>query len=96
MHREQLTKKNKKKLMNINLKFIGYGADIMDKIYRNTSDLSNFPKRKEEKAEEAIRLLPVVKEEKKEEAAATVKLEFKLSDDLETERYLKQIKTSLL
>lgn len=52
-----MTKKNKKKLMNLNLKFIGYGADIMDKIYRNTSDLSNFPKIKEEnKAEEPVKL----------------------------------------
>jgi hypothetical protein len=42
MHREQANKKNKKKLMNLNLKVIGYSSDIMEKIYRNTSDLSNF------------------------------------------------------
>lgn len=48
MHREHLVKKNKKKIMNINLKVVNYGSDIMNKIFRNTSDLSNF-KAKEQK-----------------------------------------------
>lgn len=55
-----MTKKNKKKLMNLNIKFIGYGADIMEKIYRNTSDLSNFPKQKEEKLVEEPFKLPIL------------------------------------
>jgi hypothetical protein len=42
MQRENQTKKNKKKLLNINLKVIGYTSDIMERIYRNTSDLSKF------------------------------------------------------
>ena len=44
MHREQVTKRQKKKLMNVNLKVINYATDIMDKIFRNTSDLSSFSK----------------------------------------------------
>ncbi len=44
MHREHIMNKNKKKLMNVNLKVIGYNPDIMEKIFRNTSDLSNLNK----------------------------------------------------
>lgn len=42
LHREQVNKQQKKKIMNVNLKIIGYNSDIMEKIYRNTSDLSNL------------------------------------------------------
>jgi len=31
-------------MMNINLKVINYGSDMMERIYRNTSDLSKFKK----------------------------------------------------
>ncbi len=36
--------KKKKKLMNVNLKVINYNMDIMEKIFRNTSDLSKVQK----------------------------------------------------
>jgi hypothetical protein len=42
LHREHVLKNKKKKLMNVNLKVINYAADIMDKISRNTSDLSKL------------------------------------------------------
>ena len=35
-------KMKKKKLMNLNLKVINYSPEMMDRIYRNTSDLSKF------------------------------------------------------
>ncbi len=44
LRREHMMNKNKKKLMNVNLKVIGYNSDIMEKIFRNTSDLSNLHK----------------------------------------------------
>jgi hypothetical protein len=34
--------------MNINLKVVNYGADMMEKIFRNTSDLSSFKVLKEQ------------------------------------------------
>lgn len=44
IHREALVNNKKKKLMNLNLKVIGYNRDIMDRIFRNTSDLSKLEK----------------------------------------------------
>ena len=42
MQREIIQQKSKKKMMNINLKVINYGSVMMERIYRNTSDLSKF------------------------------------------------------
>jgi hypothetical protein len=44
VHREAIADRKKKKLMNLNLKVINYNRDIMERIFRNTSDLSKQPK----------------------------------------------------
>jgi hypothetical protein len=48
MHREHLRNKSKNKLMNLNLKVINYNSDMMERIFRNTSDLSHFNQVKKE------------------------------------------------
>lgn len=42
INREHITKKTKKNLMNLQTKVVGYGSDMMEKIGRNTADLSNI------------------------------------------------------
>jgi hypothetical protein len=38
----KLRKQNQKSMLDINLKMIGYTSDIMERISRNTSNLSQF------------------------------------------------------
>ena len=44
IHREAINNSKKKKLMNLNLKVVNYDMHIMDRICRNTSDLSKIDK----------------------------------------------------
>jgi hypothetical protein len=42
-HREDAANNKKKQLLNLSLKVINYDREIMDRIFRNTSELSKAP-----------------------------------------------------
>lgn len=90
----------KKKMMNLNLKVINYSQPIMDRIFRNTSDLSKVDKPKlppndieKEEEEEQPKENP---SQPTPQPTITPNKFFVLSEDAETQRYLKQIKVNLL
>jgi len=77
--------------MNINLKVIGYTSDVMEKIYRNTSDLSKFKPVIDD-------ISPIAEIHLSEIPPQPITLQandYNLVDDSETQKYLLQIKQNL-
>ena len=79
-------KKDKIKLLDINIKCIDYDGDMMNKIARNTGDLSK------------VRMdpAPITTVQSKFDKNASLKLPiFELKDDEDTRKYLTQIRSNL-
>ena len=109
INREHVNKKTKKHMMNLQTKVVGYGSDILDKIARNTSDLSkmrpgNGDKQALEEQEVQLPALSKAPSEKgsnrsrkqpNPEASSAGKESYELRSDEETRRYLTQIRQNL-